>query len=611
MQINYCEIEGYKSIKGRQIISFEGLNILIGANNSGKSTILNIIKDYKDIFPVDKLPDVDWIESRVVGKSPGNIMKMFFEFSISDDAYENILNGFEQKGFLEPRKIDQQKSTGGMKKFRHFITIDFEVPDFCSAIFVEYDNKWVPFSLFNYDGVSFQFRGESHSAQLPDQFEKWPDHLHLNLDQLPQVNLIKKDLSYSIFFEEIKKEFSKWRSTSAFRVPENSLPVENIGELSEDGKNLTVVLHALRGKQDNRFENISEEYSRIMPGITKIRSTLIGESDSTETTIVVDEKEFKNGFKLSEISSGSKEIMTLITQIILSEGETDLLLIEEPELHLHPGAEKKIYDLISNKLGKEVNTQVIISTHSSVFVDQSDIKNIIKVTREEQTKIHEVKTNEISEELQDLGYSKSGLLQPEAIVFVEGKSDRYILNAISEIFDVSFDDDIVSLVDLEGGNRTKDHARSLVKTLQCFDIPYYFILDSDHQDADSIIHEHVDYVNDNADWWHTTPDKFHAWEEDEIESCLLEAPKIVADVAEVDESVVNNIKSNKQDEEKGSDLMEKIFQEGAGTFREGECAYSKAHDGKTIARKFDEDTIPEEIDEVVDEIISLVQTQNL
>ncbi|WP_153977315.1 ATP-dependent nuclease [Paenibacillus xylanilyticus] len=83
-------------------------------------------------------------------------------------------------------------------------------------------------------------------------------------------------------------------------------------------------------------------------------------------TSVVLERE---GFKYSEAHAGSGEIAIVkLVHELLKAPNGSLILLDEPEVSLHPGAQKRLKILLL-KLSLEKKHQIVISTHSSNFVE--------------------------------------------------------------------------------------------------------------------------------------------------------------------------------------------------------------------------------------------------
>ncbi len=80
---------------------------------------------------------------------------------------------------------------------------------------------------------------------------------------------------------------------------------------------------------------------------------------------------------LSSIGSGFEMIFSLIYSYYLSKQNNKkmIILIDEPELHLHPDVQKKFVDFL---LEISKDTQVIITTHSPILVKQLMYNEFVK-----------------------------------------------------------------------------------------------------------------------------------------------------------------------------------------------------------------------------------------
>lgn len=101
--------------------------------------------------------------------------------------------------------------------------------------------------------------------------------------------------------------------------------------------------------------------------------------------------------------------------------ENSIMCIEEPELHLHPLLQRKLI----NYLKQNTSNQYFIATHSASFIDTPGAA-IFHVTNDgQQTRIKEtILRGDRVAICQELGYKASDILQSNAVVWVEGPSDR-------------------------------------------------------------------------------------------------------------------------------------------------------------------------------------------
>ena len=144
------------------------------------------------------------------------------------------------------------------------------------------------------------------------------------------------------------------------------------------------------------------------------------------------------------LSSGEKEVLNFIFSTIALDLKNAVLIIDEPELHLHPQWQRKLIHLY-NKMAEARKLQFIISTHSPVFVNSGTIANITRVyKKDKQSKvIPEVKSEGWKEGLgraEDLidiitHSNNAKMFFVDTVILVEGIIDEtifgYLLNKLN------------------------------------------------------------------------------------------------------------------------------------------------------------------------------------
>jgi len=87
-----------------------------------------------------------------------------------------------------------------------------------------------------------------------------------------------------------------------------------------------------------------------------------------------------NNIRLNDLSGGERTILTKILPLYLHDFKNGIILIDEPEISLHPNWQFQIIDLYK-KIAKRNNNQIIIATHSPQIVasvKQENVKILIK-----------------------------------------------------------------------------------------------------------------------------------------------------------------------------------------------------------------------------------------
>ena len=143
-----------------------------------------------------------------------------------------------------------------------------------------------------------------------------------------------------------------------------------------DGSNLAPFLYRLQRKEGKSYQRIVETLRLILPFFVDFYL----EPDSGHVLLAWRETESDQIFTASQAADGMLRAIALVT-LLLQPEETlpNLLILDEPELGLHPYAINIIGGLIRAVSEK---TQVIVATQSPAFVDCFEPGDIVVVERE-------------------------------------------------------------------------------------------------------------------------------------------------------------------------------------------------------------------------------------
>lgn len=566
------ELSNYKSIPSG-VIKTSDISVLIGENNSGKSNVVDAFSSFYLLHNLgvrDALPR-GWFQRKMAGKQISGTIELSVIYDFPNDLREELRDELStrQRNHRQLRnKLDDEDFLTEIKIMRALNGEDYSERN--TAWYIKDGESWSKIDNFS------------------------------NLNRHEGIGELKK---------EIQESINTWRFVDPFRVPQNIGTAGYTTDLEPDGSNLIEVLGSLQMNHSRIFEQISTAYIDIMDGVSDLSIEYEQEEDPQDMTIMVAEENYPIKFKSEEISSGSKEILTLLTQIHLAADESDVLFLEEPELHLYPGAERRVFNIIQD-ISEQNKLQVVISTHSDVFVNQSEASSITRVERNGSTKLRSIESEEIDTELQDLGYDKSGLLQSEAVVFVEGLSDKRIIWQFAKTAGIDLGESGIELVELEGIENMKRDAKSLIKLLYSFNIPYLFVRDRHGKTVESARGELYESMKreDGQGWWKTSPQNIFVWNAYGIEKYLLSA-RAIASVFEMSKEDVQKIINESKDIEDKKLVLQKIYSEEYNELPETE-AYSKSRDGLYIAKRMNPEELPRETLRLLDEVTALVNTLN-
>jgi predicted ATPase len=141
--------------------------------------------------------------------------------------------------------------------------------------------------------------------------------------------------------------------------------------LSRNGSNTASVLKDIQRRHPDRFSRISRILELIVPKTLKVGTIKHGKKLSLEFT-----QDFgtKQPLKLEafNMSDGTLRAVGLLAAVYQQPDPT-LIVIEEPEATIHPGALRAILDLL---LDASKRMQVVITTHSPELLDAKWITDV-------------------------------------------------------------------------------------------------------------------------------------------------------------------------------------------------------------------------------------------
>ena len=142
-------------------------------------------------------------------------------------------------------------------------------------------------------------------------------------------------------------------------------------QLRSDGGNLAAVLHRLEREDHHRFELICHHIARVLPVFDRFKI----ENSYGKVQLRWKAKGTDKTFGAHLTSDGSLRFFALFTLLNLPrEMLPDVILLDEPELGLHPMAIALTGDMIKSLA---VDVQVIAATQSPLLVDVFDLEDIV------------------------------------------------------------------------------------------------------------------------------------------------------------------------------------------------------------------------------------------
>jgi predicted ATP-dependent endonuclease of OLD family len=400
MKIHKITIHNFRSIK-EQPFKLNDYSLLIGANNSGKTNVIDALRIFyeKEKFDKEDIPKFDtddqeiWIE---------------IEFRLTEDEFESLK--------------DEYKQENNSFKVRKYLKSS--QPDRIKA------NQS---NIYGYEGGNLSknlFYGAKNisEAKIGDvlyipEVAKVDEYTKLSGPSAFRDSLnfvVKKVVKNSPSFESLNKSFIDFNEKFKIESSKDGISIQNfIDDVNNEIKdwNVSFGVDINEIKPEEIIKNLVSHY--IEEKHLKERLDISSFGQGLQRHLI---------YALIKLSTKYREIPAKKEKKEFSPDFT-LILFEEPEAFLHP-AQQEILNLSLREIASAENHQVLISTHSSHFVSKNtdDIPSLLKLTKNGvETLIYQIDGNALQNILKENKELKEILGEEIIEKDIELESIRYCL----------------------------------------------------------------------------------------------------------------------------------------------------------------------------------------
>jgi AAA domain, putative AbiEii toxin, Type IV TA system/AAA ATPase domain len=382
--ITTLTLKNFKSIE-EQTYEFAQFDLLVGRNNSGKSTILQALAIWQ--FCVDEF-------RRVKRQGSSGKQVVLPNFTALPVPEFNL---------LWREKTDRRYPKVNGSKRQEFILVEIDV-------------TWItetPEPNQYSFGVKLRYSSPQTIYAIPS--EGW-EHFRELEGKLVQSGSLLPVIAYVPPFSGLEPN-EEWRDDGPLR--------KQIGK-AQPGSVLRNLL--LRVWQNNL-----QDWSEIQKVIKQWFSVDLREPQyerGVDTQIIC---EYKQGDKSYDIISGGSGFHQALTLLAFFYGyRPTTILLDEPDAHLHVNLQREILDYFKNQKTFQRNTQFLIATHAEEFIQGVDVRQIISLldkvpTRVESTPAILTAMSDVS----NLEITQLSELRIPILLYVEGETDERLLRGWS------------------------------------------------------------------------------------------------------------------------------------------------------------------------------------
>ncbi|CAI9685539.1 ATP-dependent nuclease [Elizabethkingia anophelis] len=497
MYISKIQINNFRNFKEKEIEFNDGVNVIIGHNNAGKTNLIKALSLVIDTQNHKRLDADDFNKNLTLVELKANPPKITIAITIEkgkeqepddlvtisnwltklDSAYEALLT-YE---FFLPEK-----------KHEDYITEVSAVSDDDEKAI---DKVW---KIIKHDFIRFYtykiWGGDTINQSIADNesLSKF-DFQFLNAirdverDMLTGRNTLLREVFDFFMDYEIKKDPVKTNEQKHLEIKGKKIQFSEKADMLI--KELSERIDAGKKEILSYAKNTGASFNKAIPNFEGSISE--NEMYSVLKLIV----EYETGIKIPATHNGLGYNNLIFMSLLLAKMQVNAdveyldanakvfntLAIEEPEAHLHPAMQYKFLKFLNENMKEKKVRQIFVTTHSTHITSAVSLDEIICLHNEEgNTTIGYPKKVFIepdgSENIKSKKYvqrfldaTKSDMLFAQKIILVEGIAEQLLISIFANYLEKSLEDHHVAIINV--GGRYFNHFLYLFNSVQNFTLP--------------------------------------------------------------------------------------------------------------------------------------------
>lgn len=387
MHIEKIKLENFKAFKCIEFNCNETFNVIVGENNIGKSTLFEALNLWKFAY-----------NTLIQESNRKKFYKASTNYYIPFSSLSQVRLVNDSDLFYDPKKKIEITLTIKDGEHSFSLKIKFEKPGI--------KNSYL--RLFNHDDY--------------EEFENFAKHIESKTCSLKNA----------VFIYQTRPISTIYRNEPFY----NNAQIEkkiSIGKSHDVLRNKILKTEDSQAKVAQKFSRLEERLERVLNNKYSIRSKNKSKSDEKYVRITVEATTgsiSRKELEISTMGSGFLQVMEIFSTIEYIEKQSDgicLILIDEPDAHIHSDLQSRLID----ELKDHSDSQIFIITHNDRLISKIDGGELfyLNSTVKDLGLLEPLKIEDFQKVKEGLASVLSELEKSDGVplILTEGKTDQKIL----------------------------------------------------------------------------------------------------------------------------------------------------------------------------------------
>lgn len=498
MYVSKIKIENFRNFKENEIEFNDGINVIIGHNNAGKSNLIKALGLVLNPDAKKRLSINDFNMNATLEELRQHSPKVSITVTIAkgttttDDDLVTVSEWLTELNENYEAKLTYQFFLPEKYENEYFEKMNELLDSYCFGFSAPYTMKYILLSK-PLKGPVNRFKNEAFKLINSDflrfyTYKVWGGEVD-NQNQADSESLQKFDFQFLNAIRDVEKDLLSGRNVMLREVLDFFLDYEiKSSTITDDDKRIQLKQKTkdfsgkaslLIDELNLRIEKGKKEilsYAEDTGASLKSTPSFEGETSDIEMLsflrLVIEEK---TGFKIPISHNGLGYNNLIYISILLAKMQANadekylgsnskvfpMLVIEEPEAHLHPSMQDKFLKFLRDNIGNDRVRQIFITSHSTHVTSATELEEIICLHHDVEgntnvgylgrvfdNSIEDLKSRKYVKRFLDA--TKSNMLFAEKIILVEGLAEQLLMGIFAESLENPLENHHISVINIGG-----------------------------------------------------------------------------------------------------------------------------------------------------------------